>query len=989
MRPSVKLFLFACLFLPMTLLSAQNEKTQAAIPLFANPNAKLLWEQVVYPVVQNRMRFVEVEESQDSLIVRSTTRAGGTRLIYGEYRFAFANDMTDLDGNRIDIDSTDLHLQNVTQGSNSHMRVNGTLKLAQSLLKNQKYFEAQGGFRSLLIADPLLHPQTSPLTEPNLIELSEPQVDVLKQLEEIERITLQNQQPMRAVVLMPTGLGKTVLAIKLTLRRWKQLSPHRPGRVLFILQDTEVLRKNGKRFAQALGLDSSQAFIQPEGELKRADLLKASQDPRVRMFFVTRSFAVNNLDILEKQTQLSPFSIFLDEVHHAGIFSSDEEKEALKAQGLKPGEFQRILERLISRLRPDSQVIGLSGTPWHRDSDFLQKWFGGNLAVAFTSKAEREKFAKERDYVNLSRMTTLRAIAQGYLASTHQYRQTLLLDDQTESMEFLRRTGDYAREYDQSSNKKTELGRQITIHKPFIDVLMKDIEDRIAHPDFAASAYIRGMIFVPSIAHANVYAAILNELATKNRQSVQFQAYHSGMNAEDRRNAINWFEDLVAGTRQRKTSHRYMLVVRALTEGYDLSEVNHVVLARNFSLDDLVGIRMLLQSIGRGLRASFYKTSLRLTDFSGRMWDLMYGKLDPLTIGDVRPRLLAEPTKALPEEVVVQENAVSKKDFVTQDVAIDAALAASFKEEFERILTLTNPKWYEREVRANAVLPSLGIPPERLRIIQGFVKGWTNNFNNTFPLSHFIPVDPITGYRDYDIPLFRDHKAVVASGISEKSSTAAYSLSRSTTLMGGGLSIDYEQININRPNPALSIPTYPDGHLFDLTYVANKASAKGIENLTWWEARRLLKEDKLIPTKSSILASDFELYHFTPKMIENSFLVVVSNNSPWAHFLIRTFLLKKNPTQLDLYCTILLQGLYQQGHFRDPREILIVDRLAAEPVRFKPEFLAELQSHAAKRLARLKSYGLPFGREVDRKTIGKSISKKFGDGSAFQCKVLF
>lgn len=198
--------------------------------------ARELWEQVLAPVLGSRERFVEAREMAPGVIsVKGQAQYGTVRIYFSEYRIS-VTDAPVSDERRAT--ERELKTSKTTQHRKEVPYVEGQLTLSRAELADPELRRLlKGRFRSLLRADPLLHPQIPPLVATGALEPSDPQVDILEQISSYRVSASSENQALKVLVLGPTGLGKTVVALKEVGDRW--LNGERAN-VVFILQDTAV-----------------------------------------------------------------------------------------------------------------------------------------------------------------------------------------------------------------------------------------------------------------------------------------------------------------------------------------------------------------------------------------------------------------------------------------------------------------------------------------------------------------------------------------------------------------------------------------------------------------------------------------------------------------------------------------------------------------------------------------------------------------------------
>lgn len=630
----------------------------------ANANTNSLedvYSRLVRPVVAGREAYLEYEVTSGKtpqLILRSRFKnSANASFVVGIYTIELGAS-----------EAKALKVVETNQNQTAVRQVHGRLQLESVKFEGEALSQAQGAIRSLLRADPLLHPQITPMVPGASAKASEPQTDVLKEMEGLRVLAERAGRPLRALVMMPTGHGKTFVS-----NEWAFLERRRSGtqpRVLFVLQANQVLKEAAEKFREHLSLvRGEEVFVQPDAT-NAASTSKALQDTKVKAWFLTRSAAyAHREEIANLYGRTDPVLLIFDEAHHLGRRAVHEAGDGAISE-VERGQFHELLSGLEPHMRGRDQVVGLTATAWHKESDFLKTHFDGNLITVHLTAKEKTEYARTSDYMNMSRTSTMRAMAEGYLSPIYEYRQILYLGDKTLTAGFLN-SARMARAMALSRDQQEiQLRREVTVHIPFLQTMLGDIRDRTQTLETEAVSPARGIIFVTSTKLADFYAEEISKLAAHDGVDVEFRAFHSDMPAERVEPTIAWFKQTTA-----RHQHRYLFVVRSLSEGFDARDVNHLVLAKSYNADDAVAMRELLQNLGRGTRPAPYKIKTFVTDFSGRLYDLVFKNLNSLIFRGavVRPYVPTYSPKPVLPIVAVNSHQPPTESFQARDVSTHEA----------------------------------------------------------------------------------------------------------------------------------------------------------------------------------------------------------------------------------------------------------------------------------------------------------------------------
>lgn len=464
--------------------------------------------------------------------------------------------------------------------------------------------------RGLLRADFLLSPQMK--APDRAATMSSVQKDVLRQMQDF---ALQNSPSgTRALMILPTGIGKTVISAEFA--KWLTSRDTKPYKIVYVVQSQEILKDAAKKFSEILGL--SPGLVQHNYGTNSREKLFAGA---AKLVVTTRTGMTNSLNEVRDREDFQGRVIYvIDEAHHAGA---------------EDGEFQKIISTINSVLLKGDAMIGMTATPWHTDNNIIDRIFKGNVATAFITKAEREKFIKDGQYVLMARLMLFRAMAAGYLSPIRNYEQIRYLDDTQGHALLSRKFLNDAHVKFQSTDEKSRgemLQKEVTAHVPLLKNMIEQIL-KVTRVDRSKRrlAPNRGIIFVPSIAHANIYAELLNRLSPSGADRIEARPYHSKLEDVKRTENMKWIRDEIPGGQ-----HKYILAVRALGEGVDIPGINHLILTQTYSENDFIGMRELIQNLGRAARLSRNKTDFTMTDYTGDARRLLFENMDQSLIEKMR-----------------------------------------------------------------------------------------------------------------------------------------------------------------------------------------------------------------------------------------------------------------------------------------------------------------------------------------------------------------
>ncbi|HMN69855.1 MAG TPA: DEAD/DEAH box helicase family protein, partial [Bdellovibrionales bacterium] len=475
----------------------------------------------------------------------------------------------------------------------------------------------------------------------------------------------------RALIVVPTGVGKTVIS-GLGLKDIAVLDK-RPVKVVFLIQNSDVLDEATVKLQNLFGLSPAQVQRVYGGNSKspifpeNAKLITSSRT----------TFHARSAEFKESREKFKGRILYvMDEAQHLG---RDE------------GEFAAILNQIDRQMRDGDLLLGLSATPWHKESDLITKVFRDNVITAFLSAREKQEFLKERKLIYMARLQLFRAMAQGYLAPIRSYRQVRYLEGEGTPILARRFLNDWDKKFEGMEEKERFelLKKEVRLHQPLVAAMLKEIRATF-QTDAAGNVlnWNRGLIFVPSIAHAEIYAFLLNRLGGDAKQPVQAKAYHSNLGTDQRGQAMDWFKDELRAQRDpnrrveqsrggERQVHKYLFAVRSLGEGFDEPRVNHLILAKAYNEDDMVGMRELLQNLGRATRIAYGKPYFNVSDFTGDMRRLIFAGLDQSLINrffvaqgerDFEP--FEPPTKKVETEIHIDATTLDANRFTPEIVSV-------------------------------------------------------------------------------------------------------------------------------------------------------------------------------------------------------------------------------------------------------------------------------------------------------------------------------
>lgn len=614
------------------------------------------------PALSSRGDYVRVsvQEARPGELAKIVVQSGPPGLSVGEYEFI-------LNPNAIGETPPILNLHRRTEASNYPVQIKATTEFP---LKPS--FNVARALRALFIADPFLHPlQTLP---EHSTQLAPPQRLLVDELNTIAADARSSKQAARALIIAPPGFGKNLVVTDFL--RGEIARSAQPYQIVFVVQSQEILDDALETYPRELGISAS---------LTRRNFAREARDGPPPLFVAaSRTNLASRLSsvLARRQTKDTRIFFVFDEIQHGGKIG---------------GEFQHIFKQLDQSLKAGDALIGQSATPWHLDSDLIASPFQNHLVTAFVNPDAKKRLVDERRLIYLSRMMLFTAMAERYLSPIHSYRQIRYLGDPGQPDVLTR---DYLRDEVESvenlgdAERDIHLRRHWRAHEPLLREMLREAR-RVAHTDVGSGRILspnRGVIFVPSIQHANNYAQWLNELA--DGEPMEFRAYHSEMSDDLRRETMKWIRDSARGPGP--VRHRYVIAVRALGEGANVPNLNHLILARPYSQHDEVGMRDLLQHLGRGARRAYGKPHFSVSDFTGDMRRLLFADMDQQLLegvftGDGEKDFAPFEPPARPKErnVILDRDTYARGEFEPNLIAIPSRLGVAIT-PVEKVKTSTS-----------------------------------------------------------------------------------------------------------------------------------------------------------------------------------------------------------------------------------------------------------------------------------------------------------
>jgi len=521
--------------------------------------AAFLYKAVVPVLIEGkRQRFVRLTLAEKSLVVQSPV---------GKYTIRFVD--------RVEEEFPKLGLPEI---SRTESGVQGELRVCLEGI-GSRLLVWQWKLRSLISADPYLFPHLTPGEGLISMTPSYLQWNSIGGLLNLDRVSPGTPIKKRANIDTP-GIGKTVTAAFLVNELAKHLNWEKAPKILYTLESSDVLYKSQRTFQEVLGARPTTHLYDRAGA-NRSEVF----DENSERVFATRTSYFLHRDAIHSVIKRDiangqPWIIIVDEAQH---------------RGKKEGQFQTLIEDLSPLLSTQCQLVDLSGTYWHRDAASLVSQVDGNVYGGNLKPDEQALLRAGEKLPELARTQFYRTTSQGYLSALR-------------GLHLVRTV---------SGKRPTDLIRDSvvwnaegTVKKIKVPVeLIQDLARRVQ------KIRVRGMpdravIFMPSVDHANAFS---REFAKYIDGEVR--AYHR--RPEDSPvDTFSWFSDTNAYERDsEKQKHKYVFVVRLLTEGTDVAKTNLSVVLKSY-VDDVYGFGWMFQNILRADRAEAFKVGYRVLDYS-------------------------------------------------------------------------------------------------------------------------------------------------------------------------------------------------------------------------------------------------------------------------------------------------------------------------------------------------------------------------------------
>jgi superfamily II DNA or RNA helicase len=511
--------------------------------------------------------------------------------------------------------------------------------------------QLRGTLRGMFRADPLVHPHIKNIfdEEGGKSQLSLLQRTVTDQLWGMEAEHFNNKEvqgPLVSGIFMPVGTGKTFTVaeyIRETNNIVKKVSQSKdqiqnPGlikdkvQIIYVVQNKRILQDASAEFKRTYNLEDEE-ILKIFGEHSRK--FKESQLKKAKAIFITRTGLFTRIQEFKNYVK-SPHdkSLFfiIDEAHHAGKMD---------------GEFAEILDSedslgLRKNLNPSDRIYYMSATLEHEDQNIIKDTLKGNIAAPLLSEEELKTLREGQTINDISRSQLTRGMKNGYISVLNNYFSTKTLGKHGVDIENILNDINIAKGvFDE---------RTLTIHRPLIEYMVKLIlGERVE--DTAD----RGIIFVPTVKHANYYKEIFNTFKIG-----VADVYHSEISETNKRTIYQWFTNPTS-----RTKHQYLFVIDSLNEGVDIPGINLIINARNTA-----SFKLLMQNLGRAARVAIFKSMFRLLDLSRSFTHLVaefVSKDDLRFYEDVYGRKDEPKSSGKKRRIIIDEDELTPKDFVKKE----------------------------------------------------------------------------------------------------------------------------------------------------------------------------------------------------------------------------------------------------------------------------------------------------------------------------------
>lgn len=607
---SIALCAYSCVvFAQNSVPSYVTEFTQKSLKDFIKP-------------IENHVSFAvgDQEGLLKKVEMRISTLPRGTKgsQVYSTYTFRFI----DASQPSTFVPEVEVHRMFDKKGEYLSPEIVGEIDI---LIKDGKILNGerlQGRLRSLFRSDSTVHPLfENPIKGASPKKLSTPQMEALggkttdgfKQPGLVDfyknHVADSPTQPMHGAIILPTGIGKTILALKYIEFVAAMNAGVKPF-LVFVVQNKQILDDVAQKF-QEFFPNEKVARLYGSGT-------KNILTGEVQAILATRTTYKKRMGEIHDflKTRQAPVVMYRDEAHHTGK---------------NGGEFEAILKDFLRTQNSRAQVIDLTATAWHEDNPRLLRQYEGRVATSFLEPHEYRNLIAGEQIPIIARIQLLRAIFSGWLSPLNQisfitknengngdkrsFRTRLLQEQKDLAAEMKLPVQDFLKmSFDQlSDNQVGQLREYINkLHAPIAQAVYDDIiKQQVWSSKGQVAEFDRGLIFVPTILHAEIYQRILGQLSEG--KPMDFRVIHSKMHSGGKYDTVgenvDWLNDL---DRSNKARHKYLINVAMAREGVDIPGVNRISFV---TASD--SIKVLLQAFGRATRLRPLKSGIRLTDFGG------------------------------------------------------------------------------------------------------------------------------------------------------------------------------------------------------------------------------------------------------------------------------------------------------------------------------------------------------------------------------------
>ena len=477
--------------------------------------------------------------------------------------------------------------------------------ISDAALRNPEHQRAVRGFvRTLLRGDEWVHPHIPrPGESPGEFRPSELQALALTQLKNTRRahrkkLTQERRQvPSRAALILPGGLGKTVVAMMdahqffggdPVLGSAEKRTIPEDGLVIVTVQDLDILNSFQRKLKPYFNLDANQVAVRYGKRSQRSPITK-----NTRLILITRSTFQNEKESILKlatngKKRKRTYTV-IDEAHNAGL-----QRES------KDGQYEQIVAALNKNLGSESFINFQSATLWHRSSEILtdSKLVDRSIVAPLATPSEMTRLRDGKDVEQLGVDMMLRAGYMG-LASPWKFAQVATV---------INEKGDNRLFYRDANSKAKDAQKTTIINTRLVEELAGDIarEQKKGVPG-------RVLIFARGQEKIDILATELRKQlrVTKQGANAEVFSYHS--NTKRLNSPVDWFSNLSS------PELRVLIVDRKFKEGVDAPPTDLVVVLRAVNLAEPHQVRDSIQNLTRASRLSPGKTGYGALDYSGRI----------------------------------------------------------------------------------------------------------------------------------------------------------------------------------------------------------------------------------------------------------------------------------------------------------------------------------------------------------------------------------